>query len=136
MRTHVGWIAVVALLAATSGCAPQSEPETTIYEHAEEIGLPGMATYTTVRLTADMSHLSDNQRKMIPLLIEAASSMDDAFWIQAYGDKQELQSSIADEAVRRYTDVNYGPWSRLNDNEPFIEGVGPKPDGANVYRVD
>jgi hypothetical protein len=136
MRTHVGWIAVVALLAATAGCAPQSEPEMTSYEQAEEIGLPGMATYTTVRLTADMSHLSDNQREMIPLLIEAAAYMDDAFWIQAYGDKQELQSSITDEAVRRYTDVNYGPWSRLNGNEPFIEGVRPKPDGANLYPAD
>src|SRR6187402_3231876 len=31
--------------------------------------------YATVRLTADLSQLSENQRKMIPLLIEAAAVM-------------------------------------------------------------
>jgi hypothetical protein len=32
--------------------------------------------------------------------------------------------------------INYGPWDRLNDNRPFIEGVGEKPRGANFYPAD
>jgi len=46
--------------------------------------------YVKVRLTADLGHLSDDQKQMIPLLIEAARAMDDAFWIQAYGDREAL----------------------------------------------
>ncbi|MEX1054675.1 MAG: Zn-dependent hydrolase, partial [Rhodothermales bacterium] len=37
---------------------------------------------------------------------------------------------------RRYAGINYGPWDRLNDNEPFIVGVGPKPAGAQFYPPD
>jgi len=92
--------------------------------------------YATVRLTADLDHLTDNQKQMIPLLIEAAQIMDDLFWLQAYGDKQALLSSIADPAERRFADINYGPWDRLAEDQPFIEGAGPKPLGARFYPED
>jgi len=42
-------------------------------------------------------------------------------------------SSIEDPAARRFAEINYGPWDRLNDNEPFLAGVGPKPLGARFY---
>ncbi|MCH9034753.1 MAG: Zn-dependent hydrolase [Planctomycetes bacterium] len=89
--------------------------------------------YATVRLTADLSALSENERRMIPLLIEAAQEMDKAFWIQAYGDKRTLLKSITDPDTRRFVELNYGPWDRLAGNEPFVEGVGRKPLGANFY---
>ncbi|MGH9340885.1 MAG: dipeptidyl-peptidase 3 family protein [Acidobacteriota bacterium] len=92
--------------------------------------------YTTVRLTSDLSVLTDRERQMIPLLIEAAQAMDEIFWVQAYGDREELLASLPDEETRRYAKINYGPWDRLEGNEPFIEGVGPKPEGANFYPVD
>lgn len=92
--------------------------------------------YATVRLTTDMSLLTENERKMIPLLIDAAKQMDDAFWLQAYGDKQALLSSIKSPDLRRFAEVNYGPWDRLDGNKPFIEGVGTKPLGATFYPKD
>lgn len=37
--------------------------------------------------------------------------MDDVFWMQAYGDREEaLALAQGDEAARRYIDINYGPW--------------------------
>ncbi len=33
-------------------------------------------------------------------------------------------------------EINYGPWDRLDDNEPFVEGVEDKPQGANFYPED
>jgi hypothetical protein len=96
----------------------------------------GMAVYTPFELTADLSALSENQKKMIPLLIEAGEAMDAAFWKQAYGDKQALLDSVEDCDLHSYIAINYGPWSRLNDNAPFIEGVGPKPPTANFYPQD
>ncbi len=95
-----------------------------------------LAKYTSVKLTADLSGLSDGQRRMIPLLIEAAEAMDEAFWLQAYGDKEALLSSIADSGERRFTEINYGPWDRLAGLEPFLEGVGEKPAGAQFYPAD
>ncbi len=92
--------------------------------------------YATVRLTADLSSLTDNQKKMIPLLINASKIMDDLFWLQAYGDKQALLDSIADPAKRRFADINYGPWDRLAADQPFVEGAGPKPLGAQFYPAD
>ena len=53
-----------------------------------------LSKYTTVRLTADTSQLSDAEKQMIPLLIEAADAMDRAFWKQAYGDKDALMASL------------------------------------------
>ncbi len=95
-----------------------------------------LAKYTTVELAADLSALTAKQRQMIPLLIEAAEAMDDAFWQQAYGDKDALLSSIENEDARRFVEINYGPWDRLADNKPFVDGVGEKPRGANFYPPD
>ncbi len=87
----------------------------------------------TFKLTTDLSVLSENEKKMIPLLIEAAKIMDDIFWIEAYGDKQPLLDSLKSETERKLVMINYGPWERLNNNNPFIAGIGPKPAGANFY---
>jgi len=95
-----------------------------------------LAGYTPVRLTTDLSALSENQRRMLPLLIEAAQAMDEAFWMQAYGERDELLAGIADPDLRQLVEINYGPWDRLAGNEPFMAGVAPKPPGANFYPAD
>jgi hypothetical protein len=95
-----------------------------------------LAQYTTVRLTTDLGKLSENERRMIPLLIDAARSMDAIFWRQAYGSRDSLLGSIPDPGTRRYAEINYGPWDRLDNNAPFVEGVGPKPAGAGFYPYD
>jgi hypothetical protein len=91
--------------------------------------------YAVVKLTTDLSQLSEKEKQMLPLLFEAARIMDDLFWKQAYGDKEQLLKGL-DEYTRRFAEINYGPWERLNNMEPFIEGVGPKPLGANFYPTD
>jgi hypothetical protein len=95
-----------------------------------------VAQYTSVRLVPDLSHLSEAQREMVPLLVEAADAMDRVFWQQAYGDRAELMAVIDDPAARRYAEINYGPWDRLEEEAPFIEGFGPKPRGARFYPPD
>ena len=124
--------AVVIALGLAGCCSGEKTCEGEATPKAPE----GMAEFTSFKLTADLSGLSENQRKMLPLLIDAGKAMDAAFWIQAYGDKDELLASIDDPALKHYVGINYGPWSRLNDNAPFIEGIGPKPAGANYYPTD
>ena len=90
-------------------------------------------TYAVVPLTMDTSDLTNDEKQMVRLLIEAAEQMDAIFWKQAYGDKAKLLGSIDDPDLNRYAQINYGPWDRLNGDKPFIEGVGEKPLGANFY---
>jgi hypothetical protein len=91
------------------------------------------STYAVVPLEFDTTTLSDDECQIVRLLIEAAGEMDAIFWQQAYGDRDQLLNSIADPDLRRYAEINYGPWDRSKGDEPFIEGVGPKPLGANFY---
>ena len=92
--------------------------------------------YTSVTLTADLSHLTDKEKQMIPLLIKVGQIIDGMYWYEAYGKKDSLLAAIQDQDARRYVEINYGPWDKLNGDSAFLEGVGPKPAGANYYPVD
>ncbi len=92
--------------------------------------------YETVILNANLSQLKPYELQMLPLLIEAAKIMDDLYWKQAFGNKEAFLSSIKNATTRKFAEINYGPWDRLNDDQPFVEGYGPKPNGANLYPKD
>ncbi|MBN9350444.1 MAG: hypothetical protein J0H55_07150 [Chitinophagaceae bacterium] len=92
--------------------------------------------YATVKLTTDMSKLTDTEKKMIPLLINAAQIMDTLFGYQTYGNLDSLINSIQDPATKKFAVINYGPWDRLQNDSPFIAGTGTKPLGANFYPKD
>ncbi|MFQ3249505.1 MAG: hypothetical protein ACI9O6_001313 [Glaciecola sp.] len=90
--------------------------------------------YHPVELTADISSYTANQKEMLSLLIDASIIMDDLFWKQAYGqDKESFLNSIADPKVKKFADINYGPWDRLNGDAPFLSGVEEKSKGAQFY---
>ena len=107
-------------------------PAPTISAGPEEV----LAKFITVKLQADTASLTRNERRMLPLLIDAAREMHDVFWVQVIGPKDSVLASIADPAARRLADVMVGPWNRLEGNAPFVAGVGPKPAGANFYPRD
>jgi hypothetical protein len=92
-----------------------------------------VAQYTPVRLTADLSRLSDRERRMLPLLIDAAAAIDTMYRQQYYPALDSLLQAAGDSVTRRYVEINYGPWDRLGDNQPFLPGVGPRPPGAALY---
>jgi Peptidase family M49 len=130
---------VLVLLIGLSGCEtdrPRNpKKQVTVTDFKLDMK-KNIQKYVSVKLTSDLSKLSDNQKKMLPLLIKAADMMNDLFWQEAYGDKEALLNSIDDKATREFAIINYGPWDRLNNNKPFIVGVGPKPEGANFYPKD
>lgn len=92
-----------------------------------------LAIYEKVKLTTNINDLTANERKILPLLIQAAQIMDKLFWKQAYPQRDSLLSTIKDEKTKAFVLINYGPWDRLNGDKPFISGIGPKPDGATFY---
>lgn len=95
-----------------------------------------LMNYADVKLESDLSFLSENQKKMIPLLIDAAKLIDEIYWAQTCSKKDEFWNSATNENLKKYFKINYGPWDRLGGMEPFIEGVPERPSGANFYPID
>lgn len=118
-----------------AACGAEAPPEVEV--DTLKTTAPRPEIFAEFTLTADLSALTDNQRAMIGVLIEASQIMDDLFWKQAYGDDYEAWlASIGIDEAALFADQNYGPWDRLDDERPFIEGVGAKPLGANFYPTD
>jgi len=92
--------------------------------------------YAVVKLSTDLSKLTEREKQMIPILLDVAQIMDDIFWEQTWGDKNALMDTIKDPYAKQFVAINYGPWDRLDGNKPFIAGIGEKPKGANFYPVD
>lgn len=93
--------------------------------------------YYPVELSADLSHLSDNQKAMLSVLIDASEIMDDLFWQQAFGgDKQGFLDGITDPKVRQFAAINYGPWDRLDGDKAFFTDTAEKSAGAQFYPAD
>lgn len=133
MRQPVA-LAALALLPLLVHCAPAPEPDGSLSRDAainEQL-----ADYATFDLTTDLSGLSDRDRKLVAKLVEAARPMDPMYWEQTYGNLDSLLASIDDPGLRRLVEINYGPWDRLNNDEPLVPGVGAKPAGANLYPHD
>ena len=132
---HLAIIAVVALVATACGNKKTEQPQEPVQEQEQTTNLSDK--YAEYTLTTDISHLSDNEHEMLQLLFEAADIMDGLFWNENYGDKDELIARIGDNAdLRKMASIAYGPWDGLDGNKPFVEGIGPKPAGAQFYPAD
>lgn len=131
-------ILILVVLIIVSCKNDKNDETTTIANETTELTAmqKNLNKYTSFTLTADVNKLTDNERQMIPILIEASKIMNDLFWYEAYGDKEGLLASITDEDTKRFVEINYGPWDRLDGNAPFVEGVEAKPAGANFYPKD
>src|SRR5688572_20152755 len=131
----------LALSAGLVACQPKTNetaaPATTQAPAAAPTGVAAkVAAYEEVELTADLSHLATGDREAIGYLLQAGGIMDDLFWKQVVGDRDALLAGITDPATRRFVEINYGPWDRLDGDAPFVAGVGPRPPGAGFYPVD
>lgn len=131
-RSRRPLLVAALVVAALTGCGRRQDSREAIPSPMKQ----RLNKYAVVRLEADLSSLTERERQMIPLLKNAAKVMDELFWLQAYGDKLTLLAKVTDPDARRYIEINYGPWDRLEGNAPFLEGFPPKPPGANFYPPD
>ncbi len=129
MNTKIFRLFVIILTVSLTACNSADKKLT------EEMKT-SLERFKEVTLTTDLSFLSSQEREITGLLIDAAAIMDDIYWTQAYGDKEELLSGIKNEYARDYIKIHYGPWDRLNGNAPFIPGFGEKLPGAQFYPAD
>lgn len=129
MKSKIFLVLMIAILLFSNACKKKTDSQ------EAKLSLDSLAIYSSYELKTDLSMLNDSEKQAIKLMIEAANIMDELFWQQAFGDK-ELMDTISNETLRQYAYINYGPWDRLNDNKPFINGYGTKPAGANFYPQD
>ncbi len=129
MNTKVKGFILIILAAVLTGCNSADKKLT------EEMKA-NLVRFKEVTLTTDLSWLSSQEREIVGLLIDAAAIMDDIYWMEAYGDKDELLAQVKNEYAREYIKIHYGPWDRLNDNRPFIPEFGEKFPGAQFYPED
>jgi hypothetical protein len=98
--------------------------------------------FAPTALTADTSRLSAGDRKALHKIIEAAKLMDPLFLRQVWSGNEALKQKLeADKSVvgrqrLHYFMINKGPWSRIDSNEAFIEGVPEKLHHASYYPDD
>jgi len=152
LRPSKTLIALISILCLTTGlallsCAPapetetetedESQPELTVVPDIEK----RLAWYSPTELSADLSALSDEDREVLDILVDASRYMDAIFLRQVWRGNLELQHRLEQldgegaDAARAYFEINFGPWDRLEEMEPFV-GDFDHPEGAGFYPED
>ncbi|HVU36400.1 MAG TPA: hypothetical protein VHE61_23380, partial [Opitutaceae bacterium] len=100
------------------------------------------ARFVPVDVTVDTSKLPPNEQLALRKMIEAAKIFD-AVYLRQVSPMNEtwLSELVRDDsplgrARLHYFRLNAGPWSSLDEDRPFLPGVGPKPEEANFYPAD
>ena len=98
--------------------------------------------FAPVEIRASLANLPEHERRALARIVAAARVMDGIFLEQVWsGNPSLLLQLVEDRTPRGRARLNFfltnkGPWSRLEDNRPFIPGVPPKPLGASYYPAD
>ena len=138
MKKSILFFGIIISMGILSSCDGNTETQDKVVENAnyQAVADVDLNVYANVELKTDISHLSTNEREMLKLMFQAADLMEDIYWQEAYGNRDELLNGIEEEQLKLFTKINYGPWDRLNGNKAFIQGFGEKPAGANFYPTD
>jgi len=135
MITRYSFVLVLTMIAFS--CNQSSDKSSSADQNSSNaVADKLLSKYIPFRLTSDMSGYSADDKKMISKLIDAAEIMDDLFWYEAYGKKDDFLTTIQDDGIKQFAKINYGPWDRLDNNKPFINILGEKAKGANFYPKD
>ena len=129
-------VLTIGIMFVTSATAAQTRRKTS----ADPDLAKKISRFAPTVLTADTSRLSLNDRKALQKIIAAAKYLDPLFRRQVWSGNEALFQKLERDHTPRgrqlfhYFRINSGPWSRLDNNEPFVEGVPQeKPPPANYY---
>jgi hypothetical protein len=98
--------------------------------------------FAPVEITVSASKLSDGDRKALVKLFEVARIFDKIYTRQIWSGNEALRARLeADKSPEgllrmKYFSINMNPWSVLDHDAPFIDGVPQRPGGANFYPDD
>ena len=131
-------ILFVLLLTVTPLISQKNQTSAADPELAKKI-----ARFAPTVLTADTSKLTAKDKLALQKVIEAAKLLDPLFLRQVWSGNAALETKLLADKTEKgkqllhYFYINDGPWSRLDHNEPFIDGVPKeKPPQAAAYPDD
>lgn len=137
MKKTLIYVASAAIMASCSNPQATEKNAATGKQYTSTLDSARAGIYTKVSLSTDLTLLSDEEKQVIGLFIEAAQIMDQIFWQEAFpGSRDSLINGITDENARQFAIVNYGPWDRLDGDISFIKEFGEKPAGSGYYPLD
>ena len=130
-RYNLFFLSILLVLSSIIACQPHKKEVKTTKDTVMQRKL---ANYATVKLSADLSGLTEGHAKLFSHLLKAADAIDELYWLQSYGDKNELLNKMGDDSdIKAYAMINYGPWDRLDGNAPFTDDYPPRPLGAGFF---
>jgi hypothetical protein len=152
MKSHkfIHFFLVFALVLSLTNCGKKEETQMTDtqktpsvikdYENIETVKIQ-VEKLAPVEISYDASNLTDNQKKILKLLVKAAKYMDKIFLIQVYKKnfpilkelKRKRKENPDYAVLQKYFKINFGPFDRLAADKPFINLQVKKPNGANFY---
>ena len=137
--------AILPLMLATAACAP------TMTETGLASDGPAMsdgydlqaqsAKLAIIEMTPDTSYLTDEERQVVNLLIDASSYMDEIYLRQRFAANPEIRQAISRskhgdrDLLLAMFDRYYGAWDDLDELHPFW-GTEELPEGAGFYPTD
>ena len=125
-----------------AGVGRGGEPGERFAAGAQPTGTVMSPLFAKVEIGASLDTLPDNEYRALAAIIAAARVMDAIFLEQVWAGNSALLLELANDTTARgqarlnFFLVNKGPWSRLQNNQRFLPGVPPKPEGANYYPAD
>ena len=128
-RYTLGIVGCLTLLGCTA--SNTGEAHATVMEKK-------MAQFATAVITADVSGLSDSERRALDAIIDAARYLDQVFLRQAYAKNPDILARLEadrgpDAPLRlRYFWMMKGPWDRQDHWRSFAT-TSERPKGAGYY---
>jgi hypothetical protein len=128
------WLAAAAALslAACQAATTNQQQNATASGAAEQGATDKLAR---VDMQADTSYLTDEERKVVNLLIQASDLMNPIYLRQVSADNPRIREEIAksgDKAALDRFDTFMGPWDEVDEDKPFY-GNAARPVGAGFY---
>ena len=115
MKNLLGLILVtffsVAIISSCGGPCEESKEEARagiVPQGVDFEPVPGISMdkkldeFATVRLTANIDHLTEKEKEMLPYMFKAADIMEDLFWNQALGNKEDFMSRVKGEDAKAF----------------------------------
>lgn len=136
--------AFLSLLLATAACTQAPGGNQIAGNVAAAQGYDLQAQWDKIAkidMATDTSFLSDEDRKVVNLLNQAANLMSDIYIRQRYADNPAVRAAIAASndpnkaLLLAMYDRNFGPWDEIDELHPFW-GKTPMPEGAGFYPTD
>ncbi|MGF7148310.1 hypothetical protein FHS96_001938 [Sphingomonas zeicaulis] len=134
---------LLATTAACSGGGDTNQTDTMTITPTDRYDIAAQrAKIARIDMNVDTAFLSDEEKKVVNLLIKASDLMSQIYLRQAYAANPEVRTQIAAmpagpkrDALLDMFDLHFGPWDTLAEDHAFF-GRAQRPAGAGFYPAD